>query len=79
MFTSFIARKILESQLKNIPADQKEKIISAFEKDPELFKKIAFEIETEVKKGTDQMTAAARVAEKYKEDVQALMAHGDKK
>ncbi|MFA7201872.1 MAG: hypothetical protein WC099_02675 [Candidatus Paceibacterota bacterium] len=79
MFTSFIARKILESQLKNIPADQREKIISAFEKDPELFKKIASEIEAEVKSGTNQMTAAARVAEKYKTEVQALMSHGENK
>lgn len=79
MFTSFIARKILESQLKNIPTDQREKIISAFEKNPELFKKIAFEIESEVKNGADQMTAATRVAEKYKTEVQALLNNGDKK
>jgi len=79
MFTSFIARKMLEGQLKSVPVDQREKIITAFEKDPELFKKIAFDIEQEVKSGADQMTAAMRVAEKYKAEVQALIQNADKK
>lgn len=78
MFPSFIIRKMLESRLKNIPADQKEKILSAFEKDPELFKNIALEIESEIKQGADQMTAAMHIAEKYKEKIGNLMG-GDAK
>lgn len=78
MFTSFIAKKMLESQLKNIPEDQREKIISAFEKNPELFKKIAIDIQEEMKKGANQMTAAMNVAGRYKNDLQALMGDSDK-
>lgn len=78
MLTSFIIRKMLDAQLKNVPADQKEKIIAAFEKNPELFKKIALEIESEIKNGVDQKIAAMRVAEKYKSEISALIGNGNK-
>lgn len=73
MFSSFIMRKMLDAQLKNIPAEQKEKILEAFEKNPELFKKIALEIQAETKNGVDQIVAAKRIAEKYKDEVKNIM------
>lgn len=66
-------RKLLESQLKNVPADQREMIMTMFEKDPELLEKISKEIQAEQKKGASQMQAAMKVMPKYQSQLQALM------
>ncbi len=52
---------MLRRQMKNIPADQQEKIISAFEKDPTFFQDLAKQIQDKVKGGKDQQTAAMEV------------------
>ncbi|NCN52431.1 hypothetical protein GW943_01325 [Candidatus Parcubacteria bacterium] len=67
------ARKLLESQLKDVPKDQQEMIMTMFEKDPELLEKIAKEIQVEQKKGLSQMQAAMKVMPKYQGQLQALM------
>jgi hypothetical protein len=72
----FMTRKLLEHQLKNAPADQKELILTMLEKDPQLFEKIATEMQAEIKKGGNQMAAAMKVLPKYQKELQALM--GDK-
>ncbi len=73
MFPSFLIRKMLEAQLKNVPAEQKEKVLAAFEKNPELFKNIALEIEAEIKQGATQMVAATKIAEKYKSELHNIL------
>lgn len=67
------ARKLLESQLKNVPQEQQEMVMTMFEKDPELLEKIAKEIQAEQKKGLSQMQAAMKVMPKYQNRLQALM------
>lgn len=66
-------KKMLQSKLKDVPKDQQDKILMAIEKNPELFQKIALEIQQEVKGGKDQMAAAISVMEKYKGELQQLM------
>lgn len=73
MFKKFIMRKMVQSQTKNMPKDQQEMILTMVEKDPQLFQKIAKEIQAEVKKGKTQMSAAMTVMPKYKAELQALM------
>lgn len=73
---NFMMKKLLEKQLKNVPADQKELIMTLVEKDPKLFEKIALEMQAEMKSGKDQMAAAMKVMPKYQAELQALM--GDK-
>ncbi len=74
---NFMMRKLLEKQLANVPADQKELIMTMVEKDPELFQKIAVEMQAELKKnGNNQMSAAMKVLPKYQAQLQVLM--GDK-
>ncbi len=72
----FMTRKLMEHQLKNAPADQRELIMTMLEKDPQLFEKIAKEMQEELKKGGNQMAAAMKVLPKYQKELQALM--GDK-
>lgn len=73
---NFMMRKLLEKQLKDAPADQREMILTLLEKDPELFEKIAKEMQAEMKSGKDQMSAAMKVMPKYQTQIRALM--GDK-
>lgn len=72
----FMTRKLMEHQLKNAPADQRELIMTMLEKDPELFEKIAKEMQEELKKGGNQMSVAMKVLPKYQKELQAMM--GDK-
>jgi hypothetical protein len=73
---NFMMRKILERQLKDVPAEQRELIMTMVEKDPKLFEKIATEMQAEMKNGSNQMAAAMKVLPKYQAQLQALM--GDK-
>ncbi len=72
----FMMRKLMERQLKNAPADQKELIMTLLEKNPQLFEKIAKEMQVEMKGGKDQMAAAMKVMPKYQTELRAIM--GDK-
>ena len=65
-------RKMMESKMKGIPQDQQEKMISMIEKNPELFQKIAIEMQEEMKKGKSEMDAAMAVMPKYKHELQKL-------
>jgi len=72
----FMTRKLLEHQLKSAPPEQRELILTMMEKDPQLFEKIALEIQAEIKKGKNQMSAAMAVLPKYQKELQSVM--GDK-
>lgn len=72
----FMMRKLLEKQLKDAPAEQRELIMTLLEKDPKLFEKIAGEMQAEIKAGKNQMAAAMKVMPKYQAELKALM--GDK-
>ncbi len=69
----FVTRKLLDRQLKNAPAEQKELIMTLLEKDPALLKKISKEIQTEIKSGKSQMAAAMKVMPKYQNELRAIM------
>lgn len=71
---NFALKKVLETQMKNVPADQKEMIMEMLEKDPSLFEKIAKEIQAELKSnGNNQMAAATKVLPKYQKEILAVM------
>ena len=71
---NFAVKKILESQMKNVPEDQKELIMTMVEKDPALFEKIAKELQAEMKvNGNNQMNAAMKVLPKYQKEILAVM------
>lgn len=54
-------KALLKKQMKNIPTEQQDKIIAAFEKDPVFFQNLAKQIQDKVKTGKDQHTAAVEV------------------
>jgi len=63
----------MERQLKNLPKEQQEAIMTAFEKDPEFFKDMAKEIKAEVKKGKSQQLASMQVMSKHQNKLRELM------
>ena len=69
---NFLMRKMLESKMKGIPQDQQEKMMTMIEKNPELFQKIALDMQEEMKKGKSEMDAAMAVMPKYKDELQKL-------
>lgn len=67
-------KKLLDSQLKNVPEDQKQMIMELVQKDPQLFQKIATELQAEMKaNGNNQMAAAMKVLPKYQKEIMAIM------
>jgi hypothetical protein len=67
-------KKLLESQMKNVPEDQRELIMTMLEKDPALFEKIAKELQAEMQNnGNNQMAAAMKVLPKYQTEILAIM------
>ncbi len=71
---NYAMRKVMERQLKDVPEDQKEMIMTMVEKDPALFEKIAKELQAEMKQnGNNQTKAAMKVLPKYQKEIMAIM------
>ncbi len=66
-------KAMLKSQMKNVPKEQQEMLLTLVEKNPDFFQKVALEIQEKVKNGKDQHSAAMEVMMKYKDELQKLM------
>jgi len=73
MFKKFVAKKMMQRQVKNLPKDQQEKIMKAFEENPEFFENIAKEIDQKTKEGKNQMAATMEVMRKHQAELQKIM------
>ncbi len=71
MFQNFLLKKMLRMQ--GVPEPQIEMFIKMMEKNPELFKTIAKEIEEKVKSGVSQTTAGMEVMKKYEGELKKLV------
>lgn len=70
----YAMKKVLQSQMKNVPEDQQQMIMEMIEKDPALFEKIAKDMQAELKKnGNNQMSAAMKVLPKYQKEIMTIM------
>jgi len=72
-FKNIILKQSLKSQAKNLPADQQEKLMSAFEKNPAFFENIAKEIDQKVKEGKGKTAASMEVMRKHQGELRKLM------
>ena len=57
---------------KGVPETQIQMFVTMMEKNPELFKTIAKEVEEKVKGGMDQMQAGMEVMKKYESELKKL-------
>ena len=70
----FALKKVLQSQMKDVPPEQQQMILDMIEKDPGLFEKIAKEMQAELKNnGNNQMAAAMKVLPKYQKEIMTVM------
>ncbi|MFA6325437.1 MAG: hypothetical protein WCX46_04395 [Candidatus Paceibacterota bacterium] len=70
MFKNFLLKKMLRTQ--GIPEAQIDMVLNMMEKNPELFKTIAKEIQEKTKSGMDQNTASMEVMKKYENELKKL-------
>ncbi len=70
MFQNFLLKKMLRTQ--GVPESQIDMFINMIEKNPELFKKIAEEIQEKVKGGMNQTAAGMEVMKKYEAELKKL-------
>lgn len=73
MFKDFIMKKLIDRQLKNVPEEQKEKIMRLINEKPELFQKIVMEAQELIKKGKGQQEAMMEVALKYQSELKGIL------
>ena len=71
MFKNFLLKKMLRTQ--GVPEAQIDMLINMMEKNPELFKTIAKEIQEKVKSGSDQSSASMQVMKKYEDELKKLV------
>jgi hypothetical protein len=70
----YALKKVLESQMKDAPPEQRQMILEMVEKDPALFEKIAKEMQDELKRnGNNQMAAAMKVLPKFQQEIMKVM------
>jgi hypothetical protein len=71
MFKNFLLKKMLRTQ--GVPEAQIEMFVTMMEKNPELFKTIASEVQEKVKGGMSQMDAGMEVMKKHEEELKKLV------
>ena len=70
MFQNFLLKKMLRTQ--GVPEAQIDTLIKMMEKNPELFKTIAKEVQEKTKNGMSQMDASMQVMKKYESELKKL-------
>ena len=70
---TFLMKKMMASQMKGVPQAEQDKIFALIEKNPGLFQKMGLEIQEEMKKGKDQMSASMEIAKRYESELKKLM------
>ncbi len=73
MIKKFLLKQAVKHGAKNLPKEQAEMLEKAVEKNPELFTKIAKEIDELKKAGKPEMYAALDVMKKYQKELQAAL------
>jgi hypothetical protein len=72
-FKDFLTKQLLKKQLKGVSPQEQEKIMTLINRDPEFFKRIGDEIQSEIKKGKGQMEATMHVMKGHKDHLGKLI------
>ncbi len=73
MLKEFLMRKMLAQKLKGVPQEEQDKILKMVENNPELFQKIALEVQEKIKDGMDQMSATMAVMKSHEGEIKETM------
>ncbi len=72
-FKNILMKQMIKSQMKGVPQEQQDKIISAIEKNPNFFEDIAKKIQQKMKEGMDQTSASMEVMRENQDELRKLM------
>ncbi len=72
MIKEFFIRRMLESQLKHMPQDQREKIVQMFSRNPDFFETLAHELQEELKRGRNQADAIQEIMLRHRDELQHI-------
>lgn len=72
-FKEFLTKQLLKKQLKGVSPEEQEKIMTLINRDPDFFKRVGDEIQTEIKKGKGQMEATMHVMKSHKDHLGKLI------
>lgn len=72
-FKDFLTKQLLKKQLKGVSPAEQEKIMALINRDPDFFRKIGDEIQTEIKKGKGQMEATMHVMKTHRDHLGRLI------
>ncbi len=72
-FKEFLTKQLLKKQLKGVSPAEQEKIMTLINRDPDFFRKIGDEIQTEIKKGKGQMEATMHVMKTHRDHLGRLI------
>jgi hypothetical protein len=73
MLKEFVMKKAMAAQLKNIPEEERNKIIAIVEKNPEFFARLALEIQEKIKGGMTQEEATVAILAANQEEMRKLL------
>ena len=72
-FKEFLTKQLLKKQLKGVSPEEQEKIMNLINRDPDFFKRIGDEIQSEIKKGKGQMEATMHVMKTHRDHLGKLL------
>lgn len=70
---NFLLKQTLKHKLKNVPAEQRDMILSVVDRNPEFFEKVAKEVERKKKTGMDETAATMQVMREHQGELQKLI------
>ena len=72
-FKNLVMKQAMKSQMKGLPKDQQEKLLSAMDKNPEFFESIAKQIKQKEKEGKGKVEASMQVMRENQDKLRKLM------
>ena len=69
----FFLKQALKYKMKDVPEEQRERLLSVMEKNPDFFKKIGEEVQKRMKGGMSEMAATMVVMREHQAELQRIM------
>lgn len=70
---NFFMKQMLAKQMANMPKEQKEKVLKAFDENPDFFKKLIQDISDRLKNGEPQQKAIMSVLSAHKTELEKIL------
>ena len=70
---SALLKRMLSAQLKDVPKQERDKIVAVVEKNPRLFQSLAQKVQEKTKAGVEQRTAIMEVMREHENELRNLM------